>query len=53
MAVTYLNKTTEPWRVGVLFSRSGYMALIEDTVVQAKLAPLPDPSSLTTDVYVN
>jgi pyruvate dehydrogenase E1 component alpha subunit len=29
------------------------MALIEDTVVQAKLAPLPDPSSLTTDVYVN
>ncbi len=31
MAVTYLNKTTEPWRVGVLFSRSGYMALIEDT----------------------
>ena len=29
------------------------MALIEDTVVQAKLAPLPDLASLTTDVYVN
>ena len=29
------------------------MALIEDTVVQAKLAPFPDLSSLTTDVYVN
>jgi acetoin:2,6-dichlorophenolindophenol oxidoreductase subunit alpha len=29
------------------------MALIEDTVVKAKLAPLPDLASLTTDVYVN
>ena len=25
------DKTSEPWRVGVLFSRSGYMALIEET----------------------
>lgn len=25
------SKTSEPWRVGVLFSRSGYMALIEET----------------------
>ena len=31
MAIIRLNKTSEPWRVGVLFSRSGYMALIEDT----------------------
>lgn len=25
------SKTSEPWRVGVLFSRTGYMALIEET----------------------
>jgi hypothetical protein len=26
-----LQGTFEPWRVGVLFSRSGHMALIEET----------------------
>ncbi|MEJ2435460.1 MAG: hypothetical protein P8Y53_20770, partial [Pseudolabrys sp.] len=25
--------TSEPWRVGVLFSRSGFMAIIEETQV--------------------
>ena len=25
------EQMSEPWRVGVLFSRSGYMALIEET----------------------
>lgn len=29
--VSWKSKTSEPWRVGVLFSRSGYMALIEET----------------------
>ncbi len=28
---SWKGKTSEPWRVGVLFSRSGYMALIEET----------------------
>lgn len=31
MADVCESKTSEPWRVGVLFSRSGYMALIEET----------------------
>jgi TPP-dependent pyruvate/acetoin dehydrogenase alpha subunit len=28
------------------------VALIDDTVVQAKAAPEPDPAELLTDVYV-
>lgn len=28
---TLLSNASEPWRVEVLFSRSGYMALIEET----------------------
>jgi len=31
MALLRDQKTTEPWKVGVLFSRTGFMSLIEDT----------------------
>jgi branched-chain amino acid transport system substrate-binding protein len=36
------TKTTEPWRVGVLFSRSGFMALIEDTQLRGTLLAIDE-----------
>lgn len=34
--------TTEPWRVGVLFSRSGYMAIIEETQLRGTLVAIDE-----------
>ncbi len=35
-------KTSEPWRVGVLFSRSGFMAVIEDTQLRGTLTAIDE-----------
>jgi ABC-type branched-subunit amino acid transport system substrate-binding protein len=34
--------TTEPWRVGVLFSRSGFMAVIEETQLRGTLLAIEE-----------
>ena len=36
------TNTTEPWRVGVLFSRSGFMAVIEDTQLRGTLTAIDE-----------
>jgi branched-chain amino acid transport system substrate-binding protein len=36
------NTTTEPWRVGVLFSSSGFMAVIEDTQLRGTLTAIDE-----------
>lgn len=35
-------KTTEPWRIGVLFSQSGFMALIEETQLRGTLLAIEE-----------
>jgi branched-chain amino acid transport system substrate-binding protein len=35
-------RTTEPWRVGVLFSRSGFMAVIEETQLRGTLLAIEE-----------
>ncbi len=35
-------KTSEPWRVGVLFSRTGYMAVIEETQLRGTLLAIEE-----------
>jgi ABC-type branched-subunit amino acid transport system substrate-binding protein len=37
-----LSNTSEPWRVGVLFSRTGYMALIEETQLRGTLVAIEE-----------
>ncbi len=37
-----LAKTSEPWRVGVLFSRTGFMAIIEETQVHGTLIAIEE-----------
>ena len=34
--------TGEPWRVGVLFSRTGFMAIIEETQVRGTLIAIDE-----------
>lgn len=36
------TKTTEPWRVGVLFSQSGFMAVIEETQLRGTLTAIEE-----------
>jgi ABC-type branched-subunit amino acid transport system substrate-binding protein len=36
------RKTAEPWRVGVLFSQSGYMSVIEDTQLRGTLLAIDE-----------
>ncbi len=36
------TKTDEPWRVGVLFSHSGFMAVIEDTQLRGTLTAIDE-----------
>lgn len=36
------NNTSEPWRVGVLFSRSGFMAVIEETQLRGTLTAIDE-----------
>ncbi len=36
------GKTTEPWRVGVLFSRTGFMAVIEETQLRGTLLAIEE-----------
>ncbi len=36
------GSTTEPWRVGVLFSNSGFMAVIEDTQLRGTLLAIDE-----------
>ena len=36
------TNTSEPWRVGVLFSSSGYMALIEETQIRGTLVAIEE-----------
>lgn len=37
-----LARTSEPWRVGVLFSRTGFMAIIEETQVHGTLIAIEE-----------
>lgn len=46
MAELWKSKTTEPWRVGVLFSRSGYMALIEETQYRGTMIAIDEINEL-------
>ena len=39
------RKTAEPWRVGVLFSQSGYMSVIEDTQLRGTLLAIDEINS--------
>ncbi len=36
------SQTSEPWRVGVLFSRTGYMAVIEETQLRGTLIAIEE-----------
>ncbi len=36
------QKTSEPWRVGVLFSRSGFMAVIEETQLRGTMTAIDE-----------
>lgn len=36
------NNTSEPWRVGVLFSRTGFMAVIEETQLRGTLTAIDE-----------
>ncbi|MGJ3263855.1 MAG: transporter substrate-binding domain-containing protein [Salinarimonas sp.] len=36
------SQTTEPWRVGVLFSQSGFMAVIEETQLRGTLTAIDE-----------
>ncbi|WP_372423632.1 transporter substrate-binding domain-containing protein [Salinarimonas chemoclinalis] len=36
------SQTTEPWRVGVLFSQSGFMAVIEETQLRGTLTAIEE-----------
>jgi ABC-type branched-subunit amino acid transport system substrate-binding protein len=40
--VSRFDKTTEPWRVGVLFSRTGFMAVIEETQLRGTLTAIDE-----------
>jgi len=42
MNPTSPTSTSEPWRVGVLFSRSGFMAIIEETQVHGTLIAIEE-----------
>lgn len=46
MAEVWKSKTSEPWRVGVLFSRSGYMALIEETQYRGTMIAIDEINEL-------
>lgn len=39
------RETAEPWRVGVLFSQSGYMSVIEDTQLRGTLLAIDEINS--------
>lgn len=39
------GKTSEPWRVGVLFSRTGFMAVIEETQLRGTLLAIEEINS--------
>ena len=36
------HSTDEPWRVGVLFSRTGYMSVIEETQLRGTLLAIDE-----------
>ena len=36
------GQTSEPWRVGVLFSRTGFMAVIEETQLRGTLLAMEE-----------
>lgn len=36
------NNTSEPWRVGILFSRTGFMAVIEETQLRGTLTAIDE-----------
>src|SRR6476646_3799256 len=36
------TRTSEPWRVGVLFSHTGFMSIIEDTQLQGTLLAIEE-----------
>lgn len=40
------NNTTEPWRVGILFSRSGFMAVIEETQLRGTMTAIDEINSI-------
>ncbi|PLP58377.1 amino acid ABC transporter substrate-binding protein [Mesorhizobium loti] len=40
--LTRSNNTSEPWRVGVLFSRTGFMAVIEETQLRGTLTAIEE-----------
>ena len=42
MMVIATPNTHQPWRVGVIFSQSGVMAVIEETQVRAPLLPIDE-----------
>ena len=42
MSPTSPTNTSEPWRVGVLFSRTGFMAIIEETQVHGTLIAIEE-----------
>jgi ABC-type branched-subunit amino acid transport system substrate-binding protein len=44
-AVTWCRRVSEPWRVGVLFSQSGVMAVIEETQLRATLLAIDEINS--------
>jgi ABC-type branched-subunit amino acid transport system substrate-binding protein len=41
-ALTWCRRVSEPWRVGVLFSQSGVMAVIEETQLRATLLAIDE-----------
>lgn len=40
--ISIRGRTSEPWRVGVLFSRSGFMAVIEETQLRGTLLAIDE-----------
>jgi len=40
--VSRFDRTTEPWRVGVLFSRTGFMSVIEETQLRGTLTAIDE-----------